>query len=33
MIFLKVFDAREEEYELLEDNYKSPIPEGLRWRN
>lgn len=33
MIFLKVFDAREQEYELLEDNYKSPIPEGLRWRN
>ncbi|MBD2605600.1 SAM-dependent DNA methyltransferase [Scytonema hofmannii FACHB-248] len=33
MIFLKVFDAREEEYELLEDNYQSPIPEGLRWRN
>ncbi len=33
MIFLKVFDAREEEYELLENNYQSPIPEGLRWRN
>ncbi|MEA5504547.1 class I SAM-dependent DNA methyltransferase [Halotia wernerae UHCC 0503] len=33
MIFLKVFDAREEKYELLENNYKSPIPEGLRWRN
>lgn len=33
MIFLKVFDAQEEEYELLEDNYKSPIPEALRWRN
>ena len=33
MIFLKVFDAREQEYELLEDNYKSPIPEALRWRN
>ncbi len=33
MIFLKVFDAREEEYELLEDNYQSPIPERLRWRN
>ncbi|HLP92298.1 MAG TPA: class I SAM-dependent DNA methyltransferase [Nostocaceae cyanobacterium] len=33
MIFLKVFDAREEEYELLEDDYKSPIPEALRWRN
>jgi type I restriction enzyme M protein len=33
MIFLKVFDARENEYELRENNYKSPIPEGLRWRN
>lgn len=33
MIFLKVFDAREEEYELVEENYKSPIPEALRWRN
>ena len=33
MIFLKVFDAREQKYELLEDNYKSPIPEALRWRN
>jgi len=32
MIFLKVFDAREEELEL-DDDYKSPIPEALRWRN
>lgn len=33
MIFLKIFDDRETEYELLEENYRSPIPEGLRWRN
>ncbi len=33
MIFLKVFDSREEEYELMEDDYKSPIPEALRWRH
>ena len=33
MIFLKIFDDREEEYELMEDNYESPIPEPLRWRN
>ena len=33
MIFLKIFDDREAEYELLEDDYRSPIPEGLRWRN
>ena len=33
MIFLKVFDAKEEEWELEDDEYKSPIPEELRWRN
>lgn len=33
MVFLKIFDDREEEYELMEDNYVSPIPERLRWRN
>ncbi|MCK4669808.1 MAG: SAM-dependent DNA methyltransferase [Nanoarchaeota archaeon] len=33
MIFLKVFDAKEEEWELENDTYKSPIPEELRWRN
>src|SRR5512137_741717 len=33
MIFLKVFDAKEEEWELEDDRYKSPIPEKLRWRN
>lgn len=33
MIFLKVFDAKEEEWELEDRNYKSPIPEDLRWRN
>lgn len=33
MIFLKIFDDRETEWEILEDNYKSPIPEALRWRN
>jgi type I restriction enzyme M protein len=33
MIFLKIFDDREEEYELLDDDYHSPIPEALRWRN
>lgn len=33
MFFLKIFDDREEEIELLEDNYKSPLPEDLRWRN
>lgn len=33
LLFLKVFDALEEELELTRDNYKSPIPEPLRWRN
>ncbi len=33
LLFLKVFDAREEEAELEDDNYQSPIPEKFRWRN
>lgn len=33
MLFLKIFDDKESEYELLDSNYKSPIPEELRWRN
>ena len=33
MLFLKIFDDREHEYELIEENYVSPIPERLRWRN
>ena len=33
MFFLKIFDDRESEKELLEDSYHSPIPERLRWRN
>ncbi len=33
MLFLKVFDAKEEEWELLKDDYKPVIPDGLRWRD
>jgi len=33
MIFLKVYDAKEEEWELEDPKYKSPIPQDLRWRN
>src|SRR5207244_10438471 len=33
MFFLKIFDDRESEKELLEDDYRSPMPERLRWRN
>ncbi len=33
MFFLKIYDDKETEYELLDDHYKSPIPAPLRWRN
>ena len=33
MFFLKIFDAKEEEYELTDRKYRSPIPKGLRWRD
>ena len=33
LLFLKIFDAQEEELELMGDNYESPIPEALLWRN
>lgn len=33
MLFLKLYDAKEAEWEILEDNYKSIIPEEYRWRN
>jgi type I restriction enzyme M protein len=33
MLFLKIFDDRETQWELLQDNYKSPLPEQYRWRN
>lgn len=33
MLFLKLYDAKESEWEILEDNYKSIIPEAYRWRN
>jgi type I restriction enzyme M protein len=33
MIFLKIFDDKEKEWELEDDEYKSPIPEKCRWRN
>lgn len=32
LLFLKIFDAQEEELELMDDNYESPIPEELLWR-
>ena len=31
MFFLKIFDDNEAEQRLLQDNYKSPLPNHLRW--
>ncbi len=33
ILFLKILDDREKERELLEDDFKSPLPEECRWRN
>ncbi len=33
LIFLKLFDDKDQEKELMDDKYKSPIPENLKWRN
>lgn len=33
MLFLKIFDDREYEWEAVEPGYVSPIPAGLRWRD
>jgi len=33
LLFLKIYDAQEEELELMDDNYEPPIPEELLWRN
>ena len=33
MIFLKLFDDKDQEKELMDDDYISPIPEELKWRN
>src|SRR3954463_1995957 len=32
LLFLKIFDAQEEELEVTRDGYKSPLPEKYRWR-
>jgi len=33
MLFLKIFDEKENDWEITNENYKSPIPRDLRWRN
>ena len=32
LLFLKIFDDREKEFEAFEKGYKSPIPKELKWR-
>ena len=32
IFFMKIFDDREAEIELLDPDYKSPIPAEMRWR-
>ena len=33
VLFLKIYDAKESDWEFEEDNYQSIIPENCRWRN
>ena len=33
ILFLKIYDAKEEEWELINDDYDSIIPENVKWRN
>ena len=33
MLFLKVYDAKEQDWEWDDDEYRSIIPEGCRWQN
>ena len=33
ILFLKVYDAKEETWEIYDDRYRSIIPEHLRWRH
>ncbi len=33
MLFLKIFDEKESDWEITNEDYKSPIPKDLRWRN
>src|SRR6516162_4442509 len=32
MFFLKIIDDQDQQLELMQDGYRSPIPEPLRWR-
>ncbi|PPC79646.1 MAG: DNA methyltransferase [Methylotenera sp.] len=33
LLFLKIFDDRETEWDIVQENYQSPLPEPYRWRN
>ena len=33
LLFLKIYDSRESDWEFVEDDYKSIIPEEFRWKN
>ena len=33
ILFLKIYDAQEDNWEIEDDNYQSIIPENLRWKN
>lgn len=33
LLFMKIYDSREQVWEIEEDNYESIIPEHLKWRN
>ena len=33
ILFLKIYDAKEEEWELINDDYVSIIPDNCKWRN
>ena len=33
MLFLKIFADKEQEWELMIDNYESPIPNELKWQS
>src|SRR6185369_3318621 len=32
MFFLKIIDDQDQQLEVMQDDYKSPIPKALRWR-
>jgi len=33
LLFLEIYDAKEEEWEFTDPKYQSPIPDELKWRN